>query len=156
MDWLTFGVQWLHVLLGITWFGYAIAIYFLVRPAINQEPEAQQRLTYTRMGALAARVMPFVSLGVLLLGIVRGTVLGPIQSVEAAFTTAYGITWLVALVVTIGLIVNGARNIGPTFVGLADTPDYPAAAARLVRLSQIDLVMFAIVFTCMILMRFGF
>jgi putative copper export protein len=108
------------------------------------------------MGAIAARVMAVVSVSVLLLGIIRGTVFGPIQSFEAAFTTAYGITWLVALVVTIGLIVNGARNIGPLFSTLADTPDYPAAAARLVRLSQIDLVMFGIVFTCMILMRFGY
>jgi putative copper export protein len=156
VNWLQFGVQWLHVLLGITWFGYAISIYFLVRPAINQEPEAQQRLTYTRMGQIAARVMAVVSVSVLLLGIIRGTVFGPIQSFEAAFTTAYGITWLVALVVTVGLIVNGARNIGPLFSTLADTPDYPAAAARLVRLSQIDLVMFGIVFTCMILMRFGY
>lgn len=93
---------------------------------------------------------------VILLGIVRGTVFGPIDSIDALFGTAYGITWLVALVVSIGLVVNGARNIGPATTALKDAPDFAAAGARLQRFAQIDLVGFLIVFTCMILMRFGF
>jgi two-component system, cell cycle response regulator len=62
---------------------------------------------------------------------------------------------LVALVATVALVVNGARNIGPGFEALRDTPDFPAAAASLRRYSTIDLGLFLIVFTCMILMRFG-
>ena len=64
--------------------------------------------------------------------------------------------WLVALVVSVGLIVNGARNIGPSLKALTDAPDFPAAGARVQRYAQIDLVGFLIVFTCMILMRFGY
>ena len=64
-------------------------------------------------------------------------------------------TWLVALVVSIALIVNGARNIGAATVALKDAPDFAAGGARLQRFAQYDLVGFAIVFTCMILMRFG-
>jgi uncharacterized membrane protein len=156
MDWLQFAVQWLHVLLGITWFGYAIAMYFLVSPALAEMPEHQQRLTNARLGETGARVFPIVGGLVLLLGILRGTVFGPIDSLDALLGTTYGITWLVALVATIGLFYTGARYIGPSFVGLKDATDFPAAAARLRRLATFDLGLFAVIFTCMIFMRFGY
>ena len=155
MNWLQFAVQWLHVLLGITWFGYAIAMYFLVAPPLYTLGEDQQRLAFTRLGAHAARVFPYVCSLVLILGVVRGTVFGPIQSFEA-LTTWYGITFIVALVATIGLFVNGARNIAPAMEALQTTPDFPAAAERLRAITRVDLVLFGVVFTCMILMRFGY
>jgi uncharacterized membrane protein len=34
MDRLLFAVQWLHVLLGVLWFGYALSIFFLANPAL--------------------------------------------------------------------------------------------------------------------------
>lgn len=144
MDWLLFAVQWLHVLLGIFWFGFALSMYFMVAPALARMPEGHQRDVNGALGAMGARVFPIVSGLVLLLGIVRGTVFGPITSLEALFGTAYGITWLVALFVTIGLMVNGARYLGPAFEGIRDAPDV-----------AIDMVLFGVVFTCMILMRFG-
>ena len=155
MNWLQFAVQWLHVLLGILWFGYALSMYFLVAPALMELPESQGRITNARLGAIGARVFPFVAVLVVLLGIIRGTVFGPINSLEDLFGTAYGWTWLVALVATLGLLYTGARYIGPIFEGLKDTKDYAADAVRLRRVSQIDLGIFFVVFTCMILMRFG-
>ena len=71
-----------------------------------------------------------------------------------ALATTYGIVWLLALVVTILIIVNGAVFIGPRFEGLKDTLDYRGTVARLRSLTMIDLALFTIVFTCMILMRF--
>ena len=153
MNWLTFGVQWLHVLLGIVWFGYAISMYFLVSPTLTELPEEQGRITNSRLGAIGKRVFPIVSVLVIVLGILRGTVFGRIQSFDALFTT-YGIVWLVALIFTLGLVYTGARYIGPLFEGLKDTPDYPAAIRRLRAVSRIDLGLFGVVFTCMILMRF--
>ncbi len=155
MDWLQFVVQWLHVLLGITWFGYAISMFFLVSPALAALPEPELRSTNVRLGALGAKVFPVVGLSVLALGVIRGTLLGPIDSVGEIFTTTYGITWLIALLATVALFVTGARYIGPGFEGLKDAPDLPAAVARLRRISMIDLGLFGIVFTCMIVMRFG-
>ena len=155
MNWLLFAVQWLHVLLGIVWFGYALSAYFFVSPAIARMAEPAQREANKRLGAVTARVLPGVAGLVLLLGILRGTVFGPIDSLDALFGTAYGLTWLVALVVTIGLMVHGARFLGPAIEGLGDTPDYPRAAARVRRLATADLAGFAVVFTSMILMRFG-
>ena len=155
MNWLQFAVQWLHVLLGIVWFGYSLSMSFLVAPALARLPEGSQRDANFHLGQLAQRVFPIVAPLVILLGIIRGTVFGPIDSIDALVSTGYGITWLVALVVAIGLVVNGARNIGPATVALKDAPDFAAAGARLQRLARLDLVGFAIVFTCMILMRFG-
>ncbi|HEX2765166.1 MAG TPA: hypothetical protein VHR55_00795 [Candidatus Limnocylindria bacterium] len=155
MDWAQFAVQWLHVLLGILWFGYALAMYFLVTPALLELPEAQGRITNARLGEIGAKVFPFVGLAVLALGIIRGTLFGPIDAFADVFGTAYGITWVVALLTTVALFYTGARYIGPIFEGLKDTPDYGASVARLRRISRIDLGLFFIVFTCMILMRFG-
>ena len=155
MDWGQFVVQWLHVLLGILWFGYALSMFFLVSPALAELPEGQGRITNARIGEIGKKVFPFVGMAVLLLGVVRGTIFGPIDSLEGLFGTAYGWTWIVALVTTIALFVTGARFIGPAFESLKDAPDYPAAVQRLRRISMVDLGLFAIVFTCMILMRFG-
>lgn len=156
MDWLQFVVQWLHVLLGITWFGYAISMYFLVSPALAEMPEQQQRATNARLGEIGQKVFPIVGASVLLLGILRGTVFGPIKSLEDLFGTGYGITWIVALLATIALFYTGARHLGPAFVALKDATDFPAAAARMRRLATFDLGLFFVIFTCMILMRFGF
>ena len=155
MNWLQFGVQWLHVLLGIAWFGYALSIYFFVTPAVVALAEPAQRDAWGRLETLAARVLPGLAGLVVLLGILRGTVFGPIDSLDDLFGTAYGVTWLVALIVTIGLVVHGARFLGPATVGLRDAPDLEKAAARVRRLGTADLAGFAVVFTCMILMRFG-
>ena len=156
MNWLQFAVQWLHVLLAIVWFGYSLSMSFLIAPALARLHEGSQREANFELGRLGQRVFPIVAPLVILLGIIRGTVFGPIDSIDALFGTGYGITWLVALVVSIGLVVNGARNIGPSTVAMKDAPDLAVAAARLQRFAQIDLVGFAVVFTCMILMRFGY
>ena len=153
MNWLTFAVQWLHVLLGIVWFGYAISMYFLVSPALAELPESQGRITNSRLGQIGKQVFPIVASLVILLGILRGTVFGRIQSFEE-LTTTYGIIWLVALVGSLGLIFTGARYVGPLFEGLKDAPDYQAAVLRLRAITRIDLGLFTIVFTSMILMRF--
>jgi putative copper export protein len=39
------------------------------------------------------------------LGLVRGTLLGPIQSIDFLFGTAYGRTWLVALVAALYALI---------------------------------------------------
>ena len=119
-------------------------------------PDEQLREIYRRLGEVGARVFPIVGILVVLLGIIRGTVFGQIDSIQAAFTTTYGITWLVALVATLVLFFNGARYVGPGFAALADAPDFRAAGARLQVFTRIDLALFFVIFTCMILMRFGY
>ena len=154
MNWWLVGVQWLHVLLGILWFGYALSMYFLVSPPLMKLPEVQQRDIFARLGAVGPKVFPIVATLVLVLGFVRGTFLGRIQSFDELATT-YGILWTIGLLGTLVLFFTGARFIGPAFEGIGTTSDFPAAAARLRAVSRIDLGIFFVVFTCMILMRFN-
>jgi len=155
MNWLQFAVQWLHVLLGILWFGFALSMHFIISPALAEMPEAQQQKTTFRVGEIGGKVFPVVGILILLLGIIRGTLLGPIDSFADIFGTAYGITWLVALLATVALFITGARFIAPTFARMKETDDFPAAAARLRRITTFDLGLFFVIFTCMVLMRFG-
>lgn len=154
MNWWQVGVQWLHVLLGIVWFGYALSMYFLVAPPLTKLPEAQQRQAFGVLADIGPKVFPIVAILVIVLGFVRGTFLGRIQSFSDLATT-YGILWMVGLLGTLSLLFTGARWIGPGFAALRDAPDYAAAAVRLRNVSRIDLGIFFVVFTCMILMRFN-
>jgi hypothetical protein len=94
-------------------------------------------------------------------------VFGTIRSVDA-LTTAYGITWLVALIVAVSMIVYVRVLLAPRGAALiADvagatggpgggpTPAFAAAVSRVRTLGGIELLGFLVVFTCMILMRFG-
>ena len=164
MDWLVVVVQWLHVLLGILRFGNALAVAAFLIPTLNRFPLALQREVGGRYGDISTRVLNVVIPTVIVLGVVRGTVLGPIDSIEDAVTTAYGITWLVALVVALGLwawsrfVIEAAvekMNAVPISPDGVVSPELTAATDRVKRAVILELLGFVVIFTCMILMRFG-
>jgi len=167
MDWLQFAVQWLHVLAGITWFGAVIYSDFVLIPAIMTLPPAEQRRAGGAIGTQALKIIPGAAIAVIVLGILRGTVWGPIKSVDV-LTTEYGITWLVALVLAITtfgfakLVIEPGiarlNAIDPGEATLADgtaSPRFAAAVAAIKRATLTELGLFLAIFTCMILMRFG-
>ena len=167
MDWVIVAVQWLHVVLGVFWFGAVLYSDFILIPALNTLPLPTQRTVGAALGARANRILPPVAIAVVLLGIVRGTVFGPIKSLEA-LATPYGITWLVALVVTIVTIAFAIRVLAPALERLGTIPESEALnpdgsatpalttlIARVKRLSFLELGLFIAIFTCMILLRFG-
>jgi len=167
MDWLQFGAQWLHVLLGITWFGSVLATNFIFIPALMRLPIQQQQSMGVAYGEVAGRLLTRAGEGVILLGILRGTVLGPIKSLDM-LTSQYGITWLVALIAAIATYLWGKRviepavkrinSVDPARALLADgspAPELTAAFADVKRKSMLELLGFLVIFTCMILMRFG-
>ena len=167
MDPVIIVVQWLHVLLGIFWFGSVLYADFILIPALNTLSIPTQRSIGAAIGARANRIMPAVAFAVLILGVIRGTVFGQVKSLDD-LTEPYGITWLVALVLTIATIVFGLRLLGPALERLGAMPESealnadgsPSAAlttliARVKRLSLLELGLFLAIFTCMILMRFG-
>jgi hypothetical protein len=63
VNWVQFVVQWLHVRLAITRFGYAIATYFLILPPLATLPEGQLRDVNVRLGERSGRVMPCMRFG---------------------------------------------------------------------------------------------
>ena len=168
MDWLQFAAQWLHVLLGITWFGAAITSNFILIPALSRLPLDRQREIGSAYGEVASRVLTAAGMGVITLGILRGTVFGQIRSLDA-LTTTYGITWLVALVAATATFLWGKRVLEPAIgrmnaipVAEALLPDGRPAPAMLAALNNLkrvgllELIGFFVIFTCMILMRFGY
>jgi uncharacterized membrane protein len=163
-----FGAQWLHVIFAIFWFGGVLYGDVVLVPAISTLTLPTQRAVGAAIGARANRIVPAAAGAVILLGILRGTVFGQLRSLDA-LTTAYGITWLVALVFAIGTFMWGLRVIGPSLERLATIPDAealnadgsatPALAALIARVKRVvllELVGFLVIFTCMILMRFGY
>ena len=168
MDWFLFGVQWLHVLAGITWFGSVIYNDFVLIPALMKLPVDQQRAAGGAISVQENKIIVPVAAAVIVLGILRGTVFGQIRTADALFGTTYGLTWLVALVVAIlafywGVkVVGGAIDKATTFdmsrASLADgspNPEFTALVADIKRKSGLELLMFLVIFTAMILMRFG-
>ena len=166
MDWLQFGVQWLHVLLGIFWFGSTLYLDFVLIPALMTLPLGEQRRAGAAIGARAVPIFTGVAVAVIVLGILRGTVFGQIKSLDA-LGTQYGVTWLVALVAAVATAYWGLRILTPAVKKLYTIPESEAGAAGgqgpgiaavvadIRRKGQIELLGFFVIFTCMILMRFG-
>lgn len=159
-------VQWLHIAMAMAWVGAAIALEVVVEPATTSVPLAQQQALGRRLSARSVPFFTVVGTGTLVLGVIRGTVLGPLQSLTA-FGTGYGITWIIALVLTASLAALGALAIGPAAERLyasdelwqANPQGRPssgrAAAVRHLRLlGRVQLAGFALVLACMVLMSF--
>ena len=164
MDWAVVVVQWLHVLLGIVWFGNALAVAAILIPTVNELPIPLQRQVGGSYGERATRLFDVVVPLIIVLGILRGTVLGPIQDLDTLIGTAYGITWLVALVAVLATYGWGRFVITPSIrhmnaLPLSDDgsapPELGPATDRVKRVVVLELVGFFVIFTCMILMRFG-
>jgi uncharacterized membrane protein len=166
VDWLVFGVQWLHLFFGIFWFGAVLYGDFILIPAITTLPLNSQREMSSAIGPRAARIILPVSSLVILLGILRGTVFGRIKSLDA-LTTQYGIIWIIALIAALATFYWGTRVIVPAVERLnvisaqdavgadgAPTPAFSAAIDRVKRVTLLELIGFFVIFTCMILMRF--
>jgi uncharacterized membrane protein len=113
MDWVVVGVQWMHVLLGILWFGTVLSLDVIVIPAINRLPIVAQRDVSSAIAARATPLFHVVVPTIIILGMIRGTLLGPIRSVDALLGTAYGLTWLVALAATVGTYLWGLLVLVP-------------------------------------------
>lgn len=167
MNWAVFAVQWLHVLLGVLWFGAVLYNAAILIPALNRLPLGTQRVIGRAIGEQGFRVIRPVSITVIVLGFLRGTVFGPIKDF-GDLTTAYGITFLVALVFAIGAFTWAERVIAPSLERMnaipeaeaigpdgAPAPVLEAAISVVKRNAVLELGFFAVIFTAMILMRFG-
>ncbi len=164
MDWVVVGAQWLHVLLGIIWFGNSLVVAAILIPSLSRLPIPMQRQVGAQYGEQATSVFDVLVPAVIVLGVIRGTLLGPIKGVGDAFGSSYGITWLVALVAAIAtflwgrIVINGAiqrMNAAPLNADGTATAQLEGETARVKLVVVLELVGFLVIFTCMILMRFG-
>jgi uncharacterized membrane protein len=152
-------IQWLHVLLGVFWFGSILYVDIVVIPSLTKLPLQEQQKIGGLLGARSNQVLVPAGILVVALGFLRGAVFGHLQSPSDVFGSAYGITWLISLLLTTGLVLFGLLVIAPRTEALssAKSPDeYSAAMSRVRVVTLIELVAFIAIFTCMILMRFGY
>src|SRR3954469_7559415 len=103
-----FLVQWIHIIAGALWFGSVAASYFVMLPVLIQTPAAQSRVVLPLFLSKMAKMAPIAGQLTFWLGLIRGTVFGPIKSFADLIGTAYGHTFMTALILTIIAIVNGA------------------------------------------------
>jgi hypothetical protein len=104
----------------------------------------------------------------ILMGILRGTVFGLIQSLSVLFGMAYGITWMLALAFALFNFVEGigigklAESLNTIEVAAQSFEEGKVPTVLATKMQQIkkrtlvSLLVFFLIFTCMILMRFGF
>ncbi|GHO79244.1 hypothetical protein KSD_70150 [Ktedonobacter sp. SOSP1-85] len=165
---LLYVIQWLHVLCAIFWLGGALYGNFVVIPAIGSLPLELQRKVAKPLGSLGNKAMISTALLVIVFGLLRGTLFGPVQSLSFLVGTAYGITFLISFVVALGTLAWGVFVMGRTFerlnnipleeMLLADGTLSPSSAALVQQaklFALLELLGFLVVFSCMILMRFG-
>jgi uncharacterized membrane protein len=150
-------VQWLHVLGGIFWFGGTLYALFILAPVMMSLPA---QTSGTVFGATAKRTaVLFETVGgiTILLGIVRGTLLGPVRSLDFLLGTPYGITWGIALLLGLGILAWSHFIVAPSTdrVASAMAAGDTAEMRRGMPLVLVELAGFFGIFTCMILMRFG-
>jgi uncharacterized membrane protein len=149
-------VQWLHVLGGLVWFGGQVFTAAVIWPALLRRPAAEARALSAAMGEPAMRVMGPAGMLVLVLGIVRGTVLGPVRSLDVLIGTAYGLTFAAALLLTLFLMAHGGSTRREMERRVWDGDGFhPGAARWLRRTSAVNLGGLAAILACMVLMRFG-
>lgn len=161
-------IQWLHVLLGIFWFGGSLYLNFMVVPVVLSLPLGQQREVAIPLGARSNQVLPLVAILVILLGLLRGTIWGPVHTFTFLFGTTYGVTFLTSLLVASGVELWGHFVTGKAAAQLntfplaevmkpesAVTLAFNAQVQRVKLFALVELLGFFIIFTCMILMRFG-
>jgi uncharacterized membrane protein len=171
MDWVQFAVQWLHVIFAVFWFGGTMYFDFVVLPTLRQVPP----LTGREVGrALAKRIPLFMrtaGIVVIVLGLLRGTVWGPLPPGEpsVSFGSDYGITWSISILLAVAIFAVGDGMIGRSarrlyeddalwsFATAGGPPSagFLALSSRMRTFSLVQLALFLAVFTCMILMRFG-
>ena len=161
--------QWLHVFLGIFWFGSTLYLDFVVIPAVMTLPLEQQRTVSKPLTIFSDRVLIPAAILVIVLGLVRGIVFGPVRSLDFLFGTAYGITFLIAFLAALATFLWGHFAVGRAARHLEAFPltevmksggtvaaAFAAQVQRVKLLALLELLGFFVIFTCMILMRFGF
>jgi uncharacterized membrane protein len=166
--WSLILMQWLHVFSGICWFGSILYLDFVVIPAVMTLPLEQQRTVSKALTIFANRVLIPAALLTIILGLVRGTIFGPVRSWSFLTGTAYGLTFLVASLAAVATFSWGHFAISRAVRRLEAFPlaevmksggtvalAFAAQVQRVRLLVLLELLGFFIIFTCMILMRFG-
>jgi uncharacterized membrane protein len=153
---ITVIVQWFHIAAGLFWIGANLYQDYVIWPALLARPAADARAIFDASAKYAAPLMMASGMIVMFLGIVRGTLLGPIKSLSYLFTSVYGLTWLLALVVMIFLVAWGGRFRSGIEHNVWDGDRFQPTAMQYIRShTRVSNICFGVILAFMVLMRFG-
>lgn len=149
-------VQWLHVMAGAVWFGATVIFAFGVWPVLLRKPAAESKALYDAFADASGIVFAIAGNLTLWLGLLRGTYLGPIKSLDMLIGTPYGHTFLTALVLTVLFMGYGGHVRGSLDKRVWNGDQYHAGAAAYIwRSNAIMLALLAAIIGSMVAMRFG-
>lgn len=118
MDALVISVHFLHVAAGAAWLGGSVFANFFLLPYTLRQPTERQRALIRTLLIGPERLMIGAALLVVVTGLVRGTLLGPISGPEA-LGRPYGLVWIASIVVIALVFATGGRLTGPAMRRLA-------------------------------------
>jgi putative copper export protein len=117
---------------------------------------AEARTLLQAVAPHVGRLMAWTGPVVMVSGLLRGTVFGPVRSWRALVGTSYGHTFLVALALVGALTVYGGRARAGFAARLWDGDAYRPDARAFVRRFGAGMVgTLAAIVGCMVLLRFG-
>lgn len=149
-------IHWLHILAGIVWCGGQIFMAAAVWPALMRRPAPEAKAMLETIGAPVGLLLGAAEALVLGLGIVHGTWLGPIRSLDALFGSRYGQNFLMAFTATVLLIAYGwfTRRQLPEKVWNGDQFQ-PGAVSYLRRINIVSIVGLGVITSIMARWHFG-
>lgn len=153
--WMPYIVHLLHVLAAAFFIGTRVLSHVSAR-VHGQLPATQGRAAREALFKPVMPFMPVVAILILGLGPLRGTLFGQLKSWDALFTTAYGNTFLFALLATIAYMAwSGKRHGGIDTILWEGEQPRPDAARHLARFALQDALFLGVIVGAMVLMRFG-
>src|SRR5206468_5086044 len=132
MIWVLGVLLYIHVLGAIFWFGSGLMLQVVFIPALGTMPYEAQHPWLQALSANYSRIIGPIGGLTILFGILRGALAG----VFGSLNTPYGITFVVAFVLAIPVIIVGARFTGPTAQKLAAAGSRDEVVALVKRISR--------------------
>jgi uncharacterized membrane protein len=111
-------VQFLHILGGAAWLGASVFASLVLLPFVFGQPIERQRDLVRTVILGPERLLIGAAMLATVMGVVRGTVFGPIRTIEA-LGSPYGIVWLAAIGVTVAIFAVGGLVTSPAARRLA-------------------------------------
>jgi uncharacterized membrane protein len=153
--WVLGVLLYLHVLGAIFWFGSGLMLQFVFIPALKGLPYEAQHPWLQALSANYSRMIGPVGGMTVLLGILRGAFAG----VFGSLNTPYGITFVVAFVLAVPVIIVGARFIGPTaekLAAAATREEVLSLAGRISRYGRVEASGMLVMLGLMVAMHAGY
>ncbi len=97
----------IHIFLAISWVGGVFFIGWGVFPSVRKLAFAQQRQFFLALMSWSHGILTTAGAGVILTGIILGTVAGPIDQWNDIWHTRYGMIWFTALIIALFTLLWG-------------------------------------------------